>query len=58
MKLAAVWLQHSTLKDNSNLNFLPRNWTNGRLSKPTVKFSHSDEEFCYEYENISGNSKN
>jgi propionyl-CoA carboxylase alpha chain len=53
MKLAAVWLQHSTLKDNSNLNFLPRNWTNGRLSKPTVKFSHSDEEFCYEYENIS-----
>ena len=53
MKLAAVWLQHSTLKDNSNLNFLPRNWTNGRLSKPTVKFRHSDEEFCYEYENIS-----
>ena len=53
MKLAAVWLQHSTLKDNSNLNFLPRNWTNGRLSKPTVKFKHSDEEFCYEYENIS-----
>jgi len=52
MKLAVVWLQNYFKKNNVNLNFLPRNWTNGRLKKSSVIFNFANDEYCYEYENI------
>ena len=37
--------------NNSNLNFLPRNWTNGILPKSTLSFQLNNEEYIFKYSN-------
>ena len=51
MKAAIAWLQFYQKTNNSNLNFLPRNWTNGILPKSTLSFQLNDEEYIFKYSN-------
>ena len=51
MKATVAWLQFYQKTNNSNLNFLPRNWTNGILPKSTLSFQLNDEEYIFKYSN-------
>jgi propionyl-CoA carboxylase alpha chain len=51
MKAAIIWLQEKGKSDNSRLNFLPRNWTNGIMPNEQMTFIYEKEEYIFQYTN-------